>query len=61
MQSVWEWRRLKEMGFTFGFWPLSWCWPTFTNSTDEYGGSFRFQVGPFDFAVEVNAGEINNV
>lgn len=55
-EEQWKWRNCRDLGFSVSVWPLNWTWPKLIGSADVFGGSFRFQIGPFDFAIEANDG-----
>ena len=46
MKSVWEWRNLRNFGFSIGFWPLEWTLG-FHRFDDEFGGVMEVHFGPF--------------
>jgi hypothetical protein len=51
----WRWRNCRDIGFSIGFWPLSWA-VGFQRGGDAYGVRYDLLLGPFNIAVDANIG-----
>lgn len=52
--DTWKWKRLRNIGFSIQFWPLSWGWGVRTWA-DFYGGSTTVGIGPIVLEIHYNA------
>jgi hypothetical protein len=55
-EPQWDWRKCRDIGFEFHFWPLSWNWPWVRRQSDAYALTRELHVGPFVFGVNFNVG-----
>jgi hypothetical protein len=52
----WQWRKCRDVGFTFALWPLDWRLFMVTRFSDHAAWTRDLHIGPFVFGIAFNIG-----
>ena len=56
LDKRWQWRKTRDVGLSFEFWPLIWSRPSLKVDSNHACWVLSFSLGPFDLRLNANIG-----